>query len=131
MRGREGSCADIWPVCFYCREKFNADRTVEHLLALSLGGNDEIENLVLAHRECNLKAGVLLPEDKHLLAKAIQEKNILEEQRLLLKAKKICRTITPNLSNTWKKRNRRYNKCHPRLPDKHCEIQSKLAFTLK
>lgn len=46
--------------CFYCGKNLtNApdDVTIEHLLSLKHGGNNHIDNLVLACRHCNMKAG--------------------------------------------------------------------------
>lgn len=42
-------------VCFYCETAFSKmrDITIDHYLPLSKGGVDEIENLRLAHWECN------------------------------------------------------------------------------
>jgi hypothetical protein len=45
--------------CFYCPHPFTEERpaTIEHILALALGGSHHIGNLALAHAECNLMAG--------------------------------------------------------------------------
>ncbi len=45
--------------CFYCPHPFTEQRpaTIEHILALSMGGSNNIANLALAHAECNLMAG--------------------------------------------------------------------------
>ena len=46
--------------CFYCGlEMSNDDITLEHLIALTNGGNNRIENMALCHFECNQKAGSL------------------------------------------------------------------------
>lgn len=46
--------------CFYCREPMDElDMTIEHLLAKAHGGSNAMANLVLAHSECNRKAGKL------------------------------------------------------------------------
>jgi hypothetical protein len=42
--------------CFYCGLPMDdEDITVEHLIALVNGGNNRLENLALAHSECNSK----------------------------------------------------------------------------
>lgn len=52
--------------CFYCREKFTDDNpaTLEHLLSVTHGGNNNINNLALAHESCNQEAGNLSIVDK-------------------------------------------------------------------
>lgn len=59
--------------CFYCgKPTHETDRTVEHLLSIADGGGNNMKNLVLAHRDCNLEAAnlgvfekVKLRERKH------------------------------------------------------------------
>jgi hypothetical protein len=44
--------------CFYCgKEMADNDMTLEHLLSINHGGGNRMENLVLAHKECNKEAG--------------------------------------------------------------------------
>lgn len=44
--------------CFYCGlEMPDTDMTIEHLIALDKGGNNRLENMALAHSDCNQKAG--------------------------------------------------------------------------
>jgi hypothetical protein len=51
--------------CFYCGlDMPDEDVTIEHLIALDKGGNNRLENMALAHYECNQKAG-----NMHLTAK--------------------------------------------------------------
>lgn len=46
--------------CFYCGlEMAIDDMTVEHLIALGNGGNNRMENKVLAHQKCNAAVGNL------------------------------------------------------------------------
>ena len=45
--------------CFYCGKKLREDITLEHLIPLSAGGKNALSNMVLAHEECNIRAGVL------------------------------------------------------------------------
>jgi hypothetical protein len=48
---RDGRC------CFYCFQDMpNDDMTVEHLIALDKGGPNTMENMVLAHGQCNKNA---------------------------------------------------------------------------
>jgi hypothetical protein len=47
--------------CEYCRAPeaiFNLEFEVEHIVALARGGPDELDNLALACRSCNLRKGV-------------------------------------------------------------------------
>ena len=56
--------------CFYCGLKLAmGDVTIEHLEAKGNGGSNNIENLRIAHKECNGKARDL-PVDKKLLLRA-------------------------------------------------------------
>lgn len=62
--------------CFYCGEKFdesdaNKMTTLEHLHAISAGGNNHINNLVLAHRICNTMAADMSLIDKIKLRESI------------------------------------------------------------
>lgn len=43
--------------CWFCHQPLGEDITIEHMLARHLGGDDHIDNLVLAHADCNRKAG--------------------------------------------------------------------------
>lgn len=45
--------------CFYCGRKLGDDQTREHLLAITHDGPDRLENQVLAHHACNVKAADL------------------------------------------------------------------------
>jgi hypothetical protein len=46
--------------CFYCGiDMPDDDITLEHLVALDKGGTNRLENMALAHRLCNNKAGNL------------------------------------------------------------------------
>lgn len=39
--------------CFYCGKPLEEDITAEHLIALDKGGPNKLENMVLAHKDCN------------------------------------------------------------------------------
>ena len=44
-------------LCFYCNEQMNeGEETIEHLFSIRQGGTNHINNLALAHRQCNLIA---------------------------------------------------------------------------
>lgn len=43
--------------CFYCGRLLNADITEEHLVSVSQGGYNRLDNIVLAHFKCNSLAG--------------------------------------------------------------------------
>ena len=43
--------------CFYCGKELWEDITLEHLIAIILGGTNELSSMVLAHEKCNQKMG--------------------------------------------------------------------------
>lgn len=45
--------------CFFCGKPTldGQDRTIEHLLSIDHGGNNNLANLVFAHKDCNLAVG--------------------------------------------------------------------------
>lgn len=50
-------------VCVYCKVETNASRgargcTVDHIVPVSKGGRDELDNLVISCRSCNSRKGV-------------------------------------------------------------------------
>jgi len=53
LRARDGDG------CWYCAKSLGRDHTLEHLQPLSKGGSWDLDNLVLAHRRCNLMAADL------------------------------------------------------------------------
>ena len=69
-------------MCFYCGRgmaKTGDDpATVEHLLAKSLGGRDDLTNLRMAHRRCNAAVANLPVEIKLQLSGAM-ERGVLPE----------------------------------------------------
>jgi hypothetical protein len=50
--------------CFYCQFPLVDDITVEHLVPLLNGGSNQLSNMVLAHKQCNNKAGHLSVMEK-------------------------------------------------------------------
>lgn len=51
------------PWCALCQEYMpEGDRTFDHIIPLSRGGSHAIENLRLAHSECNRRRGNRLDE---------------------------------------------------------------------
>jgi len=52
--------------CFYCPHPFTDERpaTIEHILAIALGGSHNLGNLALAHQDCNLMAGSMSVMEK-------------------------------------------------------------------
>jgi hypothetical protein len=56
--------------CWFCGRGMGSDRTLEHLVPKSKGGPNNLDNYVLAHRECNnLAADMPLVEKIELRAK--------------------------------------------------------------
>lgn len=41
--------------CHWCHKPMEEDITMDHLLPMAIGGSDRIDNIVLAHGECNNK----------------------------------------------------------------------------
>lgn len=50
--------------CFYCNKPMNNDITVEHLIDLKRGGSNKLENLVLAHEQCNNEVSRMMLSEK-------------------------------------------------------------------
>ena len=68
LRQRDGDC------CFYCGDVMaEGEETIEHLLAVAHDGTDAMENLVLAHSECNRRADKLPLIEKIKLREAHQK----------------------------------------------------------
>lgn len=78
-------------VCFYCLQGMGPeDRTVEHLIDRSKGGPDHLDNLVLAHEQCNLGLN-----GKNLHEKlAVREKALREEWEKNEKARQLTKELT-------------------------------------
>lgn len=60
--------------CFYCGRKLGNDQSREHLIASANGGTDRLDNLVLAHHACNVRAGELSLVDKIKLRDQMRKK---------------------------------------------------------
>lgn len=61
--------------CFYCGlETTKQNRTIEHILSVSKGGNNDLANLAISCSCCNLKAGDMPIVDKVLLRESTQKK---------------------------------------------------------
>lgn len=58
LRQRDGD------FCFFCGQPLGNNATIEHLIPLSAGGPDTLQNMVLAHRECNNQAGSMTVTEK-------------------------------------------------------------------
>ncbi len=50
--------------CFYCGKPLKSDITEEHLVPVSQQGYNRLDNIVLAHAECNSRAGHMSLVDK-------------------------------------------------------------------
>lgn len=50
--------------CFFCGGSMEDDITVEHLIALSSGGKNSLDNMVLCHQACNNKVNNMPIGDK-------------------------------------------------------------------
>jgi 5-methylcytosine-specific restriction endonuclease McrA len=47
-------------VCFYCKKPIARKKlTIDHAEALAAGGKDELQNLLIAHKSCNVRKGRL------------------------------------------------------------------------
>jgi 5-methylcytosine-specific restriction endonuclease McrA len=49
--------------CYYCHKKMGNQRTIEHIIPLSRGGSNDISNIVLACRYCNISKNAKLPHE--------------------------------------------------------------------
>lgn len=55
--------------CCYCKKPLGDDMTLEHRVARTRGGSDELDNLKLAHARCNREVGNLPPDMKDELVR--------------------------------------------------------------
>lgn len=90
-------------LCYYCLRPVRAnDASREHLKATSRGGREILENIVLAHRQCNIRMGNLPIYKKKLyrLLSMIQErilrKNFNENLRMKSNGQKEETKVTEN-----------------------------------
>jgi len=53
------------PNCFLCGEPFTKNQkiTIDHWVPKAAGGSEEIDNLRIAHKTCNILKGDLIPSD--------------------------------------------------------------------
>jgi len=68
---RDGNC------CFLCEKPLGEDITIEHLIALSSGGRNQLSNMVLMHQRCNNQVGNLPIVDKVKIIMETRMKNQL------------------------------------------------------
>lgn len=62
--------------CFYCQKKINeGEETLEYILSIIYGGNNNIANMALCHQECNRKADKLSVVEKIKLRESFLFKN--------------------------------------------------------
>ena len=63
--------------CFYCGKKTSKDdRTIEHILSVASGGNNNIANLAVSCISCNKKAGSM-----HIVDKIKMRDNLRNQQQ--------------------------------------------------
>ena len=66
-------------LCFYCSNTVDrADASVEHVLSICHGGSNKLENLVLAHIDCNKRADDMPVVDKIRLRDELSKKDRFE-----------------------------------------------------
>lgn len=63
-------------VCFYCGNRIENDKAVDHIFPFSKGGEDSIENFFLVHGSCNAS------KNSHVPGEFIQWGNIEPEKEL-------------------------------------------------
>lgn len=64
------------PRCWYCMRLVDrSNASVEHLIARSIGGDNSRDNLRLACRPCNVRAGNLPLEEKMEMKRAMRAKD--------------------------------------------------------
>lgn len=52
-------------ICFYCKSEIVDDFTIDHADPISLSGDDNIQNLLVAHKKCNQDKGNKAIEQFH------------------------------------------------------------------
>lgn len=85
-------------ICFYCAEPLHNDVHVDHVLPRQVINHDEVWNLVLAHRDCNL-----LKSDK-LVGPHFIEKLIARNENIMGSNHPWKYKISSELGNTQQKR---------------------------
>jgi 5-methylcytosine-specific restriction endonuclease McrA len=61
--------------CFYCgKETDDTNRTIEHLLAVAHGGNNNMNNLALACQDCNVAVGDMSILEKMHYREALRQR---------------------------------------------------------
>lgn len=93
LRERDGD------LCFFCDEIIeHPDFSVEHLLARALGGKNDLDNLKLAHRDCNTHAGSLTIPSKMKLREigTAWGRGCIELEAKILRRREIRETFTAN-----------------------------------
>lgn len=54
--------------CFICKKPFDGEKpTIEHWIPRSAGGSDEMSNLRLTHKDCNILKGDIIPNDDNTI----------------------------------------------------------------
>lgn len=88
-------------MCQYCGSK-GADH-IDHIVAQSTGGGDEIENLTLACQSCNLKKSSLHIPDPFkgiLIARALSKKSKIEN--IINNKNRKNKNLSPSRPKPWK-----------------------------
>lgn len=91
-------------MCVYCGG--DDYLTIDHIIPLKLGGNDEFENLTVACRSCNSKKNARLSID---LQKQVEERIIVEDSEEVGELKAIIEgyeLVTPILLDQLEVKNR-------------------------
>jgi hypothetical protein len=83
IRDRDGD------LCFICKKPFinNIDLTIEHWIPRAAGGSDELDNLRISHKKCNVAKADLIPNPDGTLPekpkKVPYNKKQTEKRRIL------------------------------------------------
>lgn len=66
--------------CAYCTIDCSKRPTIDHIIPRSKGGNNKLENLVIACFECNNKKGGKSPKNfRRLMLQPLEKKNVMEK----------------------------------------------------
>jgi len=93
------------PDCFLCGEEFTKNQkiTIDHWVPKAAGGSEELENLRIAHKICNVRKSDLIPEDDYTVPmkepRPVKRKKGISRSEIMARFCVVCengRKLGPN-----------------------------------
>jgi len=84
------------PDCFLCGEEFgkNQKMTIDHWIPKSAGGSEDLDNLRLAHKICNVRKSDLIPQDDNTVPmrtpRAVKRKKGISRSEIMARFCGVC-----------------------------------------